>query len=76
MLDCAVVGIPHEHLGEVAALFVVARLGQSVEIEVLLGHCREQLRPTDAPRPFISCRSPAHWIGKIISYKLREQLNA
>ena len=29
VLDCAVVGVPHEHLGEVPALFVVPRAGQN-----------------------------------------------
>ncbi len=29
VLDCAVVGIPHEHLGEVPALFVVPRPGKT-----------------------------------------------
>src|SRR5262249_4441048 len=36
VLDCAVVGIPHEHLGEVPALFVVPRLGKTVEYEALI----------------------------------------
>ena len=31
VLDCAVVGAPHEHLGEVPVLFVVPRAGQTVE---------------------------------------------
>src|SRR6202043_2328899 len=30
VLDCAVVGVPHEHLGEVPALFVVARPGHAL----------------------------------------------
>ncbi len=30
VLDCAVVGVPHEHLGEVPALFVVPRPGKSI----------------------------------------------
>ena len=35
VLDCAVVGVPHEHLGEVPALFVVPRPGHTIEIEAL-----------------------------------------
>src|SRR6202166_982669 len=33
VLDCAVVGVPHQQLGEVPALFVVPRAGRSLEIE-------------------------------------------
>ena len=40
VLDCAVVGVAHEHLGEVPALFVVARPGHAVGTEALLAHCR------------------------------------
>ena len=36
VLDCAVVGVPHEHLGEVPALFVVPRPGKTIENEPLL----------------------------------------
>src|SRR5205807_737443 len=36
VLDCAVVGVPHDSLGEVPALFVVARKGQAIEGEALL----------------------------------------
>ena len=37
VLDCAVVGVPHEHLGEVPALFVVPRPGNTVESECAAG---------------------------------------
>src|SRR5665213_1645928 len=36
VLDCAVVGVSHEHLGEVPALFVVARPDQNVEAEAVI----------------------------------------
>src|SRR5271167_5282753 len=43
VLDCAVVGIAHEHLGEVPALFVVPRPGKALEPDALLAHCRKTL---------------------------------
>jgi long-chain acyl-CoA synthetase len=43
VLDSAVVGIAHEHLGEVPALFVVPRPQQAIESEALLAHCRKHL---------------------------------
>jgi long-chain acyl-CoA synthetase len=77
VLDCAVVGVPHEHLGEVPALFVVPRPGQTIAIEALLGHCREKLSAYKVPHTvkFIA-EIPRTGSGKIIRYKLRETMQA
>jgi long-chain acyl-CoA synthetase len=77
VLDCAVVGVPHEHLGEVPALFVVPRPGNTIEIEVLLGHCREKLSAYKVPHSvqFIA-EIPRTGSGKIIRYRLRESIKA
>jgi long-chain acyl-CoA synthetase len=77
VLDCAVVGVPHEHLGEVPALFVVPRPGHTIEIDVLLGHCREKLSAYKVPHSvqFIA-EIPRTGSGKIIRYKLRETMKA
>jgi long-chain acyl-CoA synthetase len=73
VLDCAVVGVPHEHLGEVPALFVVPRPGQTIAVDALLGHCREKLSAYKVPHSvqFIA-EIPRTGSGKIIRYKLRE----
>ena len=77
VLDCAVVGIPHEHLGEVPALFVVPRPGRTVEIEALLAHCRAHLSAYKIPHVVhLIAEIPRTGSGKIIRYKLRERLNA
>jgi long-chain acyl-CoA synthetase len=77
VLDCAVVGVPHQHLGEVPALFVVPRSGQTVEIEALLTHCRQKLSAYKMPHAvhFIA-EIPRTGSGKIIRYKLRETMQA
>jgi long-chain acyl-CoA synthetase len=77
VLDCAVVGVPHEHLGEVPALFVVPRPGHSLESEALLAHCRTQLSAYKVPHSvqFIA-EIPRTGSGKIIRYKLRELIKA
>jgi acyl-CoA synthetase (AMP-forming)/AMP-acid ligase II len=77
VLDCAVVGVPHEHLGEVPALFVVPRPGHTVPVEALLGHCREKLSAYKVPHlvQFIA-EIPRTGSGKIIRYKLRETMTA
>jgi acyl-CoA synthetase (AMP-forming)/AMP-acid ligase II len=77
VLDCAVVGVPHEHLGEVPALFVVPRPGKAIEVEALLGHCRQKLSAYKVPHSvqFIA-EIPRTGSGKIIRYKLRETMKA
>jgi acyl-CoA synthetase (AMP-forming)/AMP-acid ligase II len=75
VLDCAVVGIAHPHLGEVPALFVVPRPGQAIETEAVIAHCRTRLSAYKIPHAvrFIE-EIPRTGSGKIIRYKLRETL--
>jgi long-chain acyl-CoA synthetase len=76
VLDCAVVGIGHEHLGEVPALFVVPRPDHAFESEALLAHCRTQLSAYKVPQIVkIITEIPRTGSGKIIRYKLRELIN-
>jgi acyl-CoA synthetase (AMP-forming)/AMP-acid ligase II len=76
VLDCAVVGVPHEHLGEVPALFVVPRPGSAIENEALLVHCRKHLSAYKIPHIVrLIEQIPRTGSGKIIRYKLRETLD-
>lgn len=77
VIDSAVVGIPHEHLGEVPALFVVAREGTAIEAKDILEHCRGRLSSYKVPFSvhFVS-EIPRTGSGKIIRFKLRETLVA
>jgi acyl-CoA synthetase (AMP-forming)/AMP-acid ligase II len=73
VLDCAVVGVAHEHLGEVPALFVVPRPGHAFESGALLAHCRTQLSAYKVPHIVQTIAEiPRTGSGKIIRYKLRE----
>jgi long-chain acyl-CoA synthetase len=75
VLDCAVVGVAHEHLGEVPALFVVTRPGHALDQEALLAHCRKNLSTYKVPASVHSIAEiPRTGSGKIIRYKLRETL--
>ena len=77
VLDCAVVGLTHEHLGEVPALFVVARAGQSVDVEALLAHCKARLSAYKIPHAVhLIAEIPRTGSGKIIRYRLKESLQA
>jgi long-chain acyl-CoA synthetase len=77
VLDCAVVGIAHEHLGEVPALFIVPRPGKMIDIEAVLVHCRGQLSAYKVPHVVqVIAEIPRTGSGKIIRYKLRDLLKA
>jgi acyl-coenzyme A synthetase/AMP-(fatty) acid ligase len=72
-----VVGVPHEHLGEVPALFVVCRPGKTIDTEALLAHCRKQLSAYKVPhRVDFIAEIPRTGSGKIIRYRLRETIKA
>ena len=75
VLDCAVVGIAHPHLGEVPALFVVARPGRAIDTEHLIAHCRTYLSAYKIPQTVhLIEQIPRTGSGKIMRYKLRERL--
>ena len=77
VLDCAVVGVPHATLGEVAALCVVARPGMTIDPEAVLAHCRQQLSAYKVPASVhIVPEIPRTGSGKIIRFKLKEALAA
>jgi long-chain acyl-CoA synthetase len=75
VLDSAAVGIPHVHLGEVPALFIVARPGTSIDAQALLDHCAEQLSAYKLPHAVhVVAEIPRTGSGKVIRFKLREML--
>jgi acyl-CoA synthetase (AMP-forming)/AMP-acid ligase II len=77
VLDCAVVGVAHEHLGEVPALFIVPRPGKDLQSEAVIAHCRLKLSAYKVPHSVhLIAEIPRTGSGKIIRYKLREMLNA
>jgi long-chain acyl-CoA synthetase len=77
VVDCAVIGIAHSHLGEVPALFVVPRSGRAAaEIDAILDHCRVHLSSYKVPSAVYFIEEiPRTGSGKIIRYKLREHLS-
>ena len=76
VLDCAVVGIAHEHLGEVPVLFVVPQPGRALEQDAILAYCRERLSAYKVPHIVRQTEEiPRTGSGKIIRYKLKETLS-
>ncbi|GAA4337478.1 long-chain fatty acid--CoA ligase [Pigmentiphaga soli] len=73
VLECAAVGVPDAHSGEVVRLFVVRRDPALTEAE-LLKFCRERLAGYKRPREIVFRRElPKTNVGKILRRELREE---
>lgn len=77
VVECAVVGIPHDLLGEVPALFVVQRTSSQLAASAILDHCKIHLSSYKVPASvhFVT-EIPRTGSGKIIRFKLKESLDA
>ena len=76
VLDCAVIGLPHEFLGEVPVAFIVPREGMAIEAEDLRAHCQALLSAYKLPQALhIVAAIPRTGSGKIIRYKLRDSVS-
>ncbi|HEX4360366.1 MAG TPA: AMP-binding protein [Pseudonocardia sp.] len=72
--ESAVVGVPHQRLGEVGAAFVVPRPGAEVSAEQVLAFCRERLAGYKVPsRVELRAQLPRNAAGKVLKTVLREQ---
>jgi acyl-CoA synthetase (AMP-forming)/AMP-acid ligase II len=71
----AVIGQPHERLGEVAHAFVVARPDSSPTESELIDWCRERMANYKVPRrvSFVDVL-PTNASGKVLKYELRSML--
>jgi acyl-CoA synthetase (AMP-forming)/AMP-acid ligase II len=77
VLDCAVVGTPHEYLGEVPVAFVIERPGCTLDLPALLDHCRTRLSGHKVPHETkIVAEIPRTGSGKVMRFMLKQQLNA
>ena len=76
VLECAVIGIPDEHSGEVVKLVVVRKDPALTQAQVL-DHCRQNLTGYKLPR-VIEFRTelPKTPVGKVLRRELREQKQA
>jgi long-chain acyl-CoA synthetase len=74
VLDAAVVGVPHESLGEVPVAFVVPRAAP-LDAEAVLSDCGRRLSQFKVPTQLIEIDEiPRTGSGKILRYRLRERL--
>jgi acyl-CoA synthetase (AMP-forming)/AMP-acid ligase II len=71
--EAAVIGVPHQVLGEDVGAFVVRKPGASLSTEDLLAFCAEHLADYKRPRHlwFVD-ELPRNATGKVMKHKLRE----
>jgi len=76
VLECAVVGVPDAHSGEVPKVYVVKKDPQLTEQDVL-EHCKRELTGYKRPKA-VEFRSelPKTNVGKILRRALREERKA
>ena len=76
VLECAVIGVPDEHSGEVPKVYVVRKDPQLTEQDVL-EHCRKELTGYKRPK-YVEFRTelPKTNVGKILRRALREEKKA
>jgi acyl-CoA synthetase (AMP-forming)/AMP-acid ligase II len=71
----AVIGIPDDRLGEVGAAFVVPRPGRTIDPDELVVWCRNHMANFKVPRTVVVVDAlPLNPTGKVMKFKLREQL--
>jgi fatty-acyl-CoA synthase len=71
--ECAVIGKPDEHWGEVPVVFIVADDGENIDIDWLVSALEGQLAHFKIPREVtLIDELPRNVMGKILKYKLRE----
>lgn len=70
----AVVGVPHERLGEVGYAFVVPAVGSDPDSDALIAWCRGEMANYKVPRHVEYVDSlPLNASGKVLKYQLRER---
>jgi long-chain acyl-CoA synthetase len=76
VLECAVVGVPDPHSGEVPKVYVVKKDPQLTEQDIL-EHCRRELTPYKRPK-YVEFRTelPKTNVGKILRRALRDERKA
>jgi fatty-acyl-CoA synthase len=73
VLECAVIGIPHEHWGERPKAFVTLRDDAAVTAEELIAFCRERIARYKCPDAIEFTELPKTSTGKVQKFVLRER---
>lgn len=70
---CAVIGIPHDQMGEAVHAVAVLRPGSDLTLPELQSHCRDRIAGYKVPRSLELCSSlPISAAGKVLKTELRK----
>jgi fatty-acyl-CoA synthase len=72
VLECAVIGVPHEHWGERPKAFVTLNEGATASGEEIIAFCRERLAHYKCPDAVQFGALPKTSTGKVQKFVLRE----
>jgi fatty-acyl-CoA synthase len=73
VLECAVIGVPHDKWGEAPKAFVTLKTGANATEAEIIAHCREHIAHFKAPCAVTFGPLPKTSTGKIQKFLLREQ---
>ena len=72
--EVAVIGVPHQVLGEDVGAYVVLRPGTELDTETIVAFCAERLADYKRPRQvWFVTELPRNATGKVMKHKLRDQ---
>lgn len=74
VVDCAVVGVPHDLYGESIVAVVTPRDGSELDLETIRAHVLTLLADYKAPHQLVIGEVPRNPSGKIVKHQLRKSL--
>jgi long-chain acyl-CoA synthetase len=74
IMEAAVIGIPDEEKGELAAAFIISKIGQTITEKGIIDFCRNKMAVYKAPRRVYFVEElPRNPSGKVLKRLLRDQ---
>jgi fatty-acyl-CoA synthase len=73
VLECAVIGVPHDKWGESPKAFVTLKEGESLTEQELMDFCKENIARFKCPSSIEFCALPKTSTGKIQKFVLRDK---
>jgi acyl-CoA synthetase (AMP-forming)/AMP-acid ligase II len=70
--DCAVIGLPDDKWGEMVTAVVEPKVGVTIDEDLIIAICREQLGSVKAPKKVIVQELPRSANGKVLKRELRK----
>ena len=73
ILEACTIGVPHDYRGETVKAFIVAKAGEELSEEEVVGFCKEKLAAYKVPKIIeFTDELPKSAVGKILRRKLKE----